>query len=1109
MIDNPEPDAADPTERADLLQQLSRLEQEITILRIERDLSVALNQMHDLSALWEYLVQTIGQLDVIDSVALYVVEQPAGNLTLVAHMGLSDQLLAQVASFPANSPYIQRVMTGKMIYAQVMQSRQEAVNIYWKEGLQVVAITPMQSREQTVGVLVCGSHSHAMIAQRIRTTIQTIATLSGTTISRIQTEAALQERETSLRHLVQHLPVLLDAFDEHGRILVWNAECERVTGYRADEMVGNPRAMELLYPDPTYRSHMFAQWQRMQGDFRDWEWKLTAKDGSERIIAWSSGTLLGSLLNWDFWCMGVDVTERKQAEAAVRHLNAELEQRIAHSNEQLSESQHLVAQIVETSPGLLYVFDYVQQRNIYTNQAITELLGYTPEEVYALGSNVSSLIHPDDQPQFIELARLLLEGDDDTIVEHEYRMRHAHGEWRWFSGRERVFQRAADGSLLQTLGIALDIMARKQAEEALQKIRLDLEQRVVDRTRELRHANEQLSRELMERIRAEGALRESQHFFQSALDALASYIAILDEHGTIIGVNAAWQDSSETDRWLGANAGVGTNYLDYCAAIREPCTDIARTVALAIRQVLLRQRDEVILEYQRHFPEVTRWFHLRVTRFISDGTLRVVMAHENITARKQMEEALRQSEQRFATVFHASPVAICISRLADGLTHEVNESFLDLLGYRRSEVIGHTTTALRLWLSPTQHASLVQQLSEWRTIREIELTCRTRTGETREVLASFELIHVNDEECMLTLFQDITARKQERDALQEANQQLSAWIVALEQRTREISTLNELGSLLQTCYSIPEACAVVARVGPQLFPSTSGAIYVCDAERAFVHAVAGWLAEQAPDWTATFPLSSCWGLRRGRTHRVTNTQTEVVCQHLSLPLPAASVCVPLFAQGEVAGLLYLSSPTAGNLDEAQEQVAIALAEQIALTMTNLTLRERLHEQSIRDPLTGLFNRRYLLETLERELREATRHQRQMGIIMLDIDHFKDFNTTYGHEGGDMLLRAIASFVQSHIRGEDIACRYGGEEFILVLLDASTDDSWQRAEQVRLGIQHLRVQHQGKQLGAISCSLGVATFPEHGTTVEHLIDMADKALYRAKELGRNQVVIATS
>jgi diguanylate cyclase (GGDEF)-like protein len=196
-----------------------------------------------------------------------------------------------------------------------------------------------------------------------------------------------------------------------------------------------------------------------------------------------------------------------------------------------------------------------------------------------------------------------------------------------------------------------------------------------------------------------------------------------------------------------------------------------------------------------------------------------------------------------------------------------------------------------------------------------------------------------------------------------------------------------------------------------------------------------------------------------------------------------------------------------SFDEAKRQLAYTVVEQAGMALSNLKLREALREQSIRDPLTGLYNRRYMEEALKQQLSRLTRQLHPLGIIMIDIDHFKDFNDTYGHAAGDALLRELGQFLQRHIRGEDIACRYGGEEFTLIMPDALLEVAQQRAEQLRQKASQLRVQDAGQSHATITLSVGVAIYPQHGRTIETVLRAADDALYRAKQEGRDRVIVA--
>jgi diguanylate cyclase (GGDEF)-like protein len=290
-----------------------------------------------------------------------------------------------------------------------------------------------------------------------------------------------------------------------------------------------------------------------------------------------------------------------------------------------------------------------------------------------------------------------------------------------------------------------------------------------------------------------------------------------------------------------------------------------------------------------------------------------------------------------------------------------------------------------------------------------------------------------------------------------------------------------------------------------LFPGISGALYTIAASRTHGEAVAIWgslAAQRACD------PDECWALRRGKMHLVQDIAGghALVCKHLSSPPPHSTFCVPMMAQGETIGMLHLCREQSG-FPEAVQQLAVTVAEHISLSLANMRLRETLRHQAIRDPLTGLYNRRYMEESLDREIRRATRHHMTLGVVMLDLDHFKRFNDTFGHAAGDMLLRELGSVLKMHLRGEDIACRYGGEEFTLIILDASLDTVMRRAEQIRDAVTHLSVMYRGQSLGPITPSMGVALFPIHGTTGEVLLRVADQALYQAKAAGRDCVVVA--
>jgi diguanylate cyclase (GGDEF)-like protein len=332
---------------------------------------------------------------------------------------------------------------------------------------------------------------------------------------------------------------------------------------------------------------------------------------------------------------------------------------------------------------------------------------------------------------------------------------------------------------------------------------------------------------------------------------------------------------------------------------------------------------------------------------------------------------------------------------------------------------------------------------------------------------------------------------------------------------REITVLGELSESLQSCLSADEAHNLITATAQILFPESSGAVCITTSSRDMVEVAATWgdpaLSERH------FEPKDCWALRRGRLHRLGVEPTSLACVHLGSSRPAGSMCVPMMAHGEGLGLLYIDTRSsvdsmAAALSEEvfspEERLARTLAEQSALALANLNMRDVLKMQSVRDPLTGLFNRRYMEESLDRELRRTVRKQSSLGILMIDIDHFKNLNDTFGHEAGDAVLRSLGTLLKGHFRGEDIVCRFGGEEFTVILPEASTSVARQRASELCEAVKQMLVQHRGQPLHSISLSIGVAVYGEQGTTADSLISAADSALYLAKKQGRDQVVVAS-
>jgi len=351
--------------------------------------------------------------------------------------------------------------------------------------------------------------------------------------------------------------------------------------------------------------------------------------------------------------------------------------------------------------------------------------------------------------------------------------------------------------------------------------------------------------------------------------------------------------------------------------------------------------------------------------------------------------------------------------------------------------------------------------------------------------------------------------------VREAHHEQSHLLEAAAARNKQVLGLSELSRFLQSCVDMDEAMRLLKQQLPLLMRASSGALYLLANSRDQLHQTFAWGDEPYADY---FEPGDCWALRLGQPFRQPLQAGAAACTHLQSEIAHARTdmhCLPLVAHGELMGLLVLDAGIASEekVNVENEGYRRITLEQVGLSIGNLQLRESLRQQSIRDPLTGLYNRRFLEESAQREVLRASRQQEQgsrngMALLMIDIDHFKRFNDEHGHEVGDQVLREVAQVLQNQTRGSDMAARYGGEEFTIVLADMPEGLAMERAEQVRAEVAALAPQAHGKALGTITISIGLAQFPSHGSTVEDLLLAADKALYEAKHSGRNRVVIAT-
>ncbi len=460
-------------------------------------------------------------------------------------------------------------------------------------------------------------------------------------------------------------------------------------------------------------------------------------------------------------------------------------------------------------------------------------------------------------------------------------------------------------------------------------------------------------------------------------------------------------------------------------------------------------------------------------------------------------ESLRASEVRYRRLFETAKDGIFLLDGDTGRITDVNPFLEDMLGYSHTELIGKALWEIGPIKDIAASQDAMRQLQKKEYVRYENLPLETKAGQQIQVEFVSNVYRVDNERVIQCNVRDITARKQAEETLQKVNDGLLASMAELQRRDEEMKSLIRLNDLFQSCTTQAEAYQVVAHVAIELFAGQSGCLAILSAQH--LETVGRWGGETP--LKSSFSLEDCWALRRGQLHEVIDPRTDLLCHHFVHRPQAGYLCVPLIVQSGTIGLLCLTGAAGKVIGSiTRQQLAVEVGETIKLSLSNLKLREELREQAIHDPLTGLCNRRFLEENLRRELHRARRGNSPLCVVMLDLDNFKLFNDTFGHDAGDALLRELAQVMRDKLRKSDICCRYGGDEFVLVLPDSSLADTLQRVEQICAVMKETQIRPD-----MITVSAGIAAASEKGSTTAELLQAADTAMYAAKQAGRNRVV----
>ena len=610
------------------------------------------------------------------------------------------------------------------------------------------------------------------------------------------------------------------------------------------------------------------------------------------------------------------------------------------------------------------------------------------------------------------------------------------------------------------------------------------------------------------RRQAEEELNKSLSLLHATLESTADGMLVVDQHGKIVSFNHKFLDLWRLPEEIIAT-GDDSHVLNFVMdQLQHPEAFLSKVKELYEHP----ERESFdILEFTDG-----RFFERYSTpQRLGEKIVGRVWSFRDISERIQAETDLERLRLQHEMILNSAGEGVFGIDLMGNVTF-INPAALTSSGYEQKELFGQNIHKLLHYQRadgspyPEEECPIYRTLRDGEGRRVSDDVYWTKNGKPLPVEYVASPLEENGQLVgVVGVFRDITERKQWEEDLQKANTHLHLLVSETEERNRHMTLLHEMSDVLQACQTSAEAYKTTAHFASRFFPGFDGGLYMLNNSKNLFEKAADWGA--SPSLEPVFVPDECWALRLGREHLVDDPVSGLLCRHVSQPLTSGYLCLPMMAQGEAIGILHLqrNSPGNGNLIHTTAPLAATVAEGVALALANLKLRETLRRQAIRDDLTGLFNRRYMEETLERELHRVTRLAIPLGLAMMDLDHFKEYNDTFGHQAGDELLRALGRLIRSQIREDDIACRYGGEEFLIIMPGASPEVTFERTEQMRQCVKQLHELRPGQFLHPTTISIGLASFPDNGPSASALIQAADAALYRAKKEGRDRVVSVTA
>ncbi len=627
--------------------------------------------------------------------------------------------------------------------------------------------------------------------------------------------------------------------------------------------------------------------------------------------------------------------------------------------------------------------------------------------------------------------------------------------------------------------------------------------------------NRKLERTVQDLQKARNDLIKSRELYKALVETISEILVICNERGIVSYISPSARSVLDID----PDQVMGTPWAVWVHP--EDMPRVSRILDVFTKSVDKRRLFQNAPGLELRLRDRHGGWHYfeGVASIIKSGNMRghLAISLRNIEQRKELEDRLKREETFLRTILDTVGVLIVVLD-TKGRIILFNKACEAITGYKASEVIGKPVWDVLI--PKDQRDEVIRVFSSLKKSllpNAHENYWVTKKGEKRLISWSNSIVTDENKEIQYVIGSgiDITDQKELEEKLISSRQELLNQVHELEERNRMLGTANQMNETLTASTSEEEIYKTISVFMPRIFSSFSGVVLMNRQKEEVFTPHTAW-GEKFNECSFV-QVSECWAARTGRMYFCMRNN-ECLCSHSEVPLAKGyrHLCVPILYGSKCFGVICIGCSNHSGEKTTEfyakrinfmENVVLMVARMIGIALNNSNLHKQLRDMSIRDPLTGLFNRRFMEETLTKEWHRAVREKRPLGLIMLDLDHFKRFNDTYGHLAGDNLLRYFGKFLQKNIRASDTPCRYGGEEFLIIMPGANLEVATKRANFLREAYSKELVPLNGNYIEGLTVSGGVAAYPESAKNIQEIIRLVDEALYEAKKSGRNRIVRA--